>query len=1072
MIILIIININMISTDDIFQKLLDISINPQLEIKEGIQTLKTNLKFNHIFDFIKSKHWHSNESNTKLSHHSESLYDHSMNTGKEAYNNALSLGLSEKECIKMFITGLFHDIGKPGTYTEGTTFVGFKGHGIMGSAILENLWSDEINDIFQISKDDWGDICICTAVHMCGYFPTQNTDYHSFYFSILPPKVKKMLSILRIADQISLVPHPNKETDNKDIKTDNKDIKTDNKDIKTDKDIKTELINSQEKFNDSIKMNYDIEKDDIINFLNKNKLDKGLIFYINGTSASGKTTYALNLIKNLISLGINKTHISNISRDLYIINYYLRINKLNKITDDEITPDIYKKAYSFYESNKKENFKIINLEISNDIAKMLMNGGIVVIHSLITMFPSINSIIPDIAIDTPKISIWINRNKLISISDADERLGLSIDAQINLHGNYNLFNPLLNLNWYNLISITEFNDDNMRKMLDKSRSHLSITTGWNNCSIKNINYILENVVFHIYNYNQSISRLPSLVEVNNMTDIELLEYLGSIEKIKEFFNLYQYKVYIIDNIVGIKYIDGINKIWKPLWARKMRGKYYYINPITSKVIVIKDSLIRGMEILPKKYEKDGIIKTQDTNNNDDNSNFDSIQQELITLFKGDNLLTRETFITLKVDGSLIVVNIYPVKSEQYTILNSIIETNADQFTKLLANYCKENKLPLITISTNGTLFIGNLMQDYFLTSIQNLVSVEVKSLSDWEIIIPTFTKIFMEYYKNVTRLVKNNNPVSICFESICKNRTTFLGNVHNELAVNYDNNNLILLGLCNNNKYYPHFKLPRIIFTQPWYMSITTTTQVFNILDMMHQIVCGIINKDELFKMGSTIDSFMSTDLHVEGLILLSYLENGLIDYEKIKTKEYYICHNIKKDNMTTVFNYHKNYDNYYPILKNIRNFTENLESSLLKIIDITFNKLVEQINQTSPFYKSLNVDAQKCIDKIINNQPHLRCHEPLVCDTNINIGTGIKIFLNNKNSLEELNKLFIPIIEDIYKNRVGTLNDFVLFIKNVLMVVKPWINDSKVIINDIITNTNHPDNKIITELYILIIGL
>ena len=1042
----------MLYPDEIFQKLLTISINPQLEIKDGVQTLKTNLKFDSVFEFIKSKHWHCNESNTKKSHHSESLYDHSINTGKAAFYNAESLGLSEDECIKMYITGLFHDIGKPGTYTEGTTFIGFKGHGPVGASVLISLWSNELEKELKISKNDWDDICTCTSVHMCGYFLTQSTEYHKFYFSILSPKVKKMLSILRTADQISLVPHE--------------------ANVISIQEIEDKLKESQNSFNQSIKINDNIDDNDIINFLNKNKLDKGLIFYINGSSASGKTTYALNFIKKLILFGVKESQIGNISRDLYIVNHYLKMQSLNKITDKEITPEIYKKAYSHYESNKKENFKIINLEISNDISKIIVNGGIVVIHSLITMFPSINSIIPDIAINTPKFSIWINRNELICSADADERLGLSIQEQINLHGDRDMFNPLSskNLNWYNLISICEFSDNEIGKHLDKSRSHLTLSTGWYNNDY-NINYLLENVIIKIYNYNQSISRIPSLEEVHDMNDIKLLEYLGSIDKIKEFFNLHHYKVNIINNIIGIKYIDGINKIWKPLWARKMRGKYYYVNPTTSKVIVIKDSLIRGMEILPKKYEKYGITTTQDTSNTDDNSNFDSIQQELISLFKGDNLLTRETFITLKVDGSLIVVNIYPVKSEQYTILNSIIETNADDFTKTLAIYCKENKLPLITISTNGTLFIGNLMQDYFLTSIQNLVSFEVKSLSDWIIIIPTFTKIFMEYYKNLTRLLKNNNPVSICFESICKNRTTFLGNVHNELAVNYDNNNLILLGLCNNDKYYPHFKLPRIIFTQPWYMSITTTTQVFTILDMMHQIVCGTIDKDDLFKMGSVIDSLMSTDLHVEGLILLSYLENGLIDYEKIKTKEYYICHNIKKDNMTTIFNYHKNYDNYYPILKKIRNFTENLESSLIRIIDISYNKLVEEINKSSSFYMNLNSDAQKCIDNVINNIDK-NTNSGSIMSIKDAYGTGIKIFLNNKNSLDNLNELFIPIIEDIYSNRVGIINDFVTLLKNILMIVKPWINDPKVIINQIITNPQHADYKIITQLYILIVGL
>ena len=995
-----------------FNKLLNIKIPPQLEIKNNIQILKTDLTFKYIFDYINSKGWHYNETRTKKSPHSESLFEHCINTGEKAYYEAFYLGLNEHKCKIMYFCGLFHDIGKPGTYLEGSNFIGFKGHGIVGSSILENLWSEEIYNHLNLTKNNWGDICVSTAVHMCGYFLNQTKDYHSFYFNILSPSVKEMLSILRIADQLSLVPY---EHDNI-------------------KEIKTKLnINIDNITNEEINL-----------FLTNNKLDKGLIFIINGSSASGKTTYALELIDKLITLGIDINHIANISRDLYIINYYLKYNKLKNITDKEITSELYTKAYSFYELDKKKNSKIINLEILNDITNTLLVGGIVVIHSLITMFPSIDNIIPDIAINTLKISIWINRNKLINSIDSEKRLGFSIDTQINLYGDCDIFNPLpSNINWYNLISVTEFNDENFNKNLTKSRAHLTLTTSWNKCSENNINYILENIVINIYNYNQSISKIPSLSEVNDMTDIQLLEYLKTINNIKTFFTLHNYKVYIIDNIIGIKYIDGINKIWKPLWARKMRGKFYHIS---SKVIVIKDSLIRGMEILPKigYYKKHGITETQDYHN--DKSIFDSTQQELITLFKTDNILTKETYITLKVDGSLIIINIYPIESEQYLIINNVIDNYADDFTKLLANYCKENNFPLITISTNGTLFIGNFMQDYFLTSIQNLVSYEVKSLSDWINIIPIFTKIFLDYYKNI---LQNNNPVSICFESICKNRTTFLGIVHNELAVNYDNNNLILLGLCNNNIYYPHFKLPRIIFTQPWYMSINTTTQVFNILDMIDQIVCEKIDKNELFKLGTINDSLMSTDLHVEGLILLSYLDNGL-DYEKIKTKEYYICHNIKKDNLSIIHKIHKNYDNYYPILKNIRDFTENIKPSVEKLINISFTMLKNEINNSSKFYLNLDENTKRCIDKLITN-----------LDNN-NIGIALKIFLNNKNNIDNINELFIPIIEQIFTHRVSPIEKFVIFLKKLLMSIKPWNNKTDIII----------DNIIITELYELIIGL
>ena len=110
---------------------------------------------------------------------------------------------------------------------------------------------------------------------------------------------------------------------------------------------------------------------------------------------------------------------------------------------------------------------------------------------------------------------------------------------------------------------------------------------------------------------------------------------------------------------------------------------------------------------------------------------------------------------------------------------------------------------------------------------------------------------------------------------------------------------------------------------------------------------------------------------------------------------------------------------------------------------------LKKEINTLSKFYINLDDNAKKCIDKAITN-----------LDNN-NIGTILKIFLNNKNNIENLNELFIPIIEQVFTNRVSTIDNFIIFLKKLLMNTKPWINENIII-----------DTNIISELYTLIIGL
>ena len=175
----------------LFNKLLDISLPTQYICNDSNQQIEVNYKWKDIFDIIKSKHWHNDGKLTCP--HAESLYDHLLLCAELTYQKAESFGYSEHDCIKAYFSGLLHDLGKPGTQKVMGKYLSFKGHAIVGGALIENFWNPEIEIIFGLTREDWGDISFIADVHMCTYFPDQTSDTHHFCSQILPYNVKKML---------------------------------------------------------------------------------------------------------------------------------------------------------------------------------------------------------------------------------------------------------------------------------------------------------------------------------------------------------------------------------------------------------------------------------------------------------------------------------------------------------------------------------------------------------------------------------------------------------------------------------------------------------------------------------------------------------------------------------------------------------------------------------------------------------------------------------------------------------------------------------------------------------------
>jgi len=448
---------------------------------------------------------------------------------------------------------------------------------------------------------------------------------------------------------------------------------------------------------------------------------------------------------------------------------------------------------------------------------------------------------------------------------------------------------------------------------------------------------------------------PSIETTKDMNLVELVHFLylqGGMATLKKFFKFYNYKVsYPTEkqNIVGIKYIDGKNKIWNTKWSREARGRFYYINK--DETITLKDGLQRGAELLTKAHIEDGVNDTQDMADKNIDM-FDERQKTIMRKFTGVNEING--VLTGKVDGSLIEINIYPQGSKQYSIMVEFLENKRveDPFACVLLDYCVSNNLPLINVSTQGTLLISDDMRCYLITCIHPYIDCDLikeeTNLENWIRMSPLFVEFIMRQLETFPKLY--NEPMFIKYEAVCKNRTTYKGKLYTGLAVGYSYSGISLLGIMFKGKYIPHYLLPESqnIVPHPVHCRVTTTTQVFDIMRELNNVIMG---KEE------NIRSFMEKWFP------------GHVDYSKIKLPIYYLTHKIKSYNISTLTALPGCVDKYFPIIGILKDFNENIEPKLSIVIYDVIRYLDDDItSDKSLFYELLNNKAKTHVDNYRNN--------------------------------------------------------------------------------------------------------
>jgi hypothetical protein len=858
--------------------------------------------------------------------------------------------ISDHECLIIATTALLHDIGKPATRLTGQIQIKdrrcnvtkFAGHGFVGGIILQKSFSPE----FGFALNEWDDICRCTTIHMCGYHCTNSADFITQQkwcrLALESASVKSILVALSIADSLAKI-QPEKISI-----------------VTSDSIIDDLVISSRPEFHDFITNVYVDKK------IFKKLSTSGLCIVIMGASASGKTTLATNLLKFFTDRSIIATHIS---RDQVMLDIVCPI--LGLINDG--MGETYAACYMY--SHDEKNKHILN-EIDTTVKSMISNcivfGEVCIIDTVMALYrKQFNSYFSDDILSYEVLQIYIDRNTIHRQSDAD-RLGITLEKQIKLAGECSLENPLKKIDVASIASLISCTElwNMKRDVSNKSQATLTATVIWD-----------DEKMFGYTHVEQLLTILASDMATGNVTKIDtmkmnVIDYVNhsfslcetnlsisfeanlkiKFDAIVRRFNVQQFSVSSPQQFRGtpmdhrffsIKYRDGINRLWRPTWARQCRGVCFYVTD-DFRCIPAKYQLQRGAELMTGMLAQAKIASTQDISDAGKLQFLsDSQQQTCKILLAGENDGNITADITEKVDGSLAVVTFY--FGHLAAIMTECVTLYGDDLAKAILKMFSKYGLVAV-LSTQGTLMIGNDMQDYFVTSALESLGIAIPRVS-----LSTPTEVFEllgeswceQVHKILTQLpiVTDATTISLCFESVCTGRTTAWGKLHTELAISYDKSMFLFLGASwtTNDEVVnvPHTMLKtHSVLGEPLFWNIRHATEVDQLMRGLEDVVYGkITSVDFLTKYPPTNECHDITQpLHPEGFVIFTVLGEILglpnVDYNKLKLAAYYMGHKWHEENIKELYVLSKTAAHIFPMARAVGIFFSSIGDKLLNIAE------------------------------------------------------------------------------------------------------------------------------------------
>jgi len=981
---------------------------PFQEISGSTETLKTT-SFAAMLVELSKEHYHSNGDHT-CDFHPESLIVHLLLTMIHAFR----YDPQNKNIVNICFCALMHDIGKVSCadkcrLPDGKLVTMFPFHGELGGMVAKRAYGDAIYKVMQY--DMFVAMCRAIECHMCGYHETTS----NIKWDMLrceSNEVKEFLVPLSCADSMAALGNQKDKID--------------------------KVIKSRDAFKNHINQPFDLS------CIMKAESYSGFLVQIKGTSGSGKSTLA-KMLKGLY--GDNCTVID---RD-DIMTRIVATHK-GEPYEGKVTGDKYAEYREYYAKNNLRTS--VNATMMSQLTAGLANNKIVIVDTVMNLYSDFKHDYPH-GINPFIISIHTIRNKLFTTTNCNDRIGVDEKKQIELSGDRGLFSclPPSLLTGKKSVSkqhTSRYSNKNTRtgdKCVQPSIV-LSVSMQENN-QLVGIEYVMRflNIVKDYVETNNQTSE-PK-VDTSNMSATEYLNHRlnhlnqelkdlqSSWKKITGDLQSLNFNVTVPyetresncvdtmeeDSVFLIKYRDGICNYWRERWAREMRGLCVRYN--NGEFHLQKMCLQRGAEVLTKMVKKNQNT-TQDIKSADI-SDFDANQQRVIQCFaNGGNI---DGTVSFKVDGSLFAATLYKKGSDDAIFWEQYVEKYGDEFHRTVINMCNELNLPYIAIlSSQGTVLLGGPMQDYTVTSLFNVTSADAAK---------TPAMIFAEqgkhFFAKVTQLYQHlsheGESFTLCFETVCPERTTYLGQRHTELAVEYSTSLLQFLGVTNlsNGKYTPHYQIEEIVynagFEQPNFWHITHTKQVDVLMAGLDEIINGTMTVGQFYEKHRPHNKFFTANsleyIDIEGFIFFLNLPEGWVDYSKIKTLAYYKCHKYHHDNLSQLIELSKNESacKVFPMLRVIRDMFIGIEQKMKVLGANLLAALTENMNVLK---SCLETNAQSSFDT--------KCRD-----------TQIKMLVNIKG--EGPINVILPAFEEIFPTLRGktfddakTKDKFHIIIRNITM--------------------------------------
>ena len=885
-------------------------------------------------------------------HHTEPLIDHLVFASVIACYQSLKSGRCDP-LLATFST-LLHDVGKPSccvSFNNGN-YVGYPFHGEIGGMFLSMIYNSSFAQF--ISKDNWETMTRSVTCHMCSYHSVLSDAFNTLRRELNrfeTQDVRDCLHCMSYGDTAAAFPELEEDANRKFF----------------------EFIKFQPTYEESVSQPFDPK------FFESNGFD-GLVICMGGMAKTGKSALADELLESFPDAVI-------ISRDNIMAK--VTSQKMGKSFDEKRpTGAAYAEMYAFYQANKLGG--VVNNEMAAQIRSALKKGRTVIIDTVMFYFQGFESIMPA---DMKPFVVGFHSARNVPFTEKDaEKNGTTLSNQLVISGimERSLFSIIpesVELN--RIVACTT--KDKLPQTPFLSQPYMNFVRGFSQESSIGMDYF-KKICKPLQDF--SLSLTEKMLEFEKCSRMNIPEYFNymcskySVDRVIEMFRADFFQCGFINNlkntpmdkmVIKISYFEH-NRLWRHKWARDCRG--VILAYFKGKWIVLKYLLQRGAEILTgvqvTKFESSENVEVSE-GKIANISMFDDVQQDTIRRIITNSDI--EMAISCKRDGSLFGVNIY--YGEVAEFVKALIIASNDPFANIILQMCEENKMDVMVLSTNGTYFMGTDMYDYNVHAMLSIIMSDEEIYKNADTLpIDLFRQHGLPILQKFCALAESvniNSPglyaITISAETIVRDRLTFCGKRHYELATAYNSSSFTPLGFTMYTmdgmlQYFPHFCFSEQIvqngFLEPPYWFISNASVLEKMIEDLDNVIFKKITQDEYFAKYPTQNKFsFGKFLDFEGFV--SYrMEDGLnFDYSKAKTDAFYKAHDHGRvcdaEKIAYLIELAKVAGSNFPYAQKVKDFYDSIQTNLTQFT----GDMISQSGVDGIFFDGLKESAKAAFHRI-----------------------------------------------------------------------------------------------------------